>query len=118
MAYIIENIAWNRVTGIGIDTHMHRMFNELKWVKSKNPEQTRIQLEAWLPREKWGTVNKLFVGFGQEVQQFKPKLLQKSLACSRPSDALRLVKKLGLDYGKEGDKLNLNDDIREALKKK
>ena len=117
MAYIIENIAWNRVTGIGIDTHMHRMFNELRWVKSKNPQQTRTQLEAWLPREKWRTVNKLWVGFGQEVQQFKPKLLRKALTCSRPNDALRLIKKLGLDYVKEGAKLNLTDEIRQALKK-
>ena len=118
MAYIIENVAWDRVSGIGIDTHMHRMFNELKWVKSKNPEQTRLQLEAWLPREKWSTVNKLWVGFGQEVQQYKPKLLKKALQCSRPSDALRLVKKLGLDYTKEGAKLNLTDEIKQVLKKK
>ena len=118
MAYIIEKIAWGRVTGIGVDTHMHRIFNDLKWVNSKNPEQTRIQLQAWLPRDKWDEVNYLWVGFGQEVQQFKPKMLKKALECSRPADALRLIKRLGLDYNKEGEKLGLKEEIQAALKKK
>jgi endonuclease III len=31
---------------VSIDTHLHRMLQQLKWVKnSKNPEDTRIQLE-------------------------------------------------------------------------
>ena len=115
MAYIVENVAWGTVSGIGVDTHMHRMFNELRWVSSKNPEQTRIQLESWLPPDKWDTVNILWVGFGQEVQQFKPKMLKKVLACSDPPAALRLVKRLGLDYKKEGAKLGLEDEIKQAL---
>jgi endonuclease III len=28
MAFIIESVAWGNVTGIGIDTHMHRMYVE------------------------------------------------------------------------------------------
>ena len=118
MAFIVENIAWNRCSGIGVDTHMHRMFNELKWVTTKNPEQTRIQLEAWLPRDKWTAINYLWVGFGQEVQQFKPKLLQKALVCSRPAEALKLIKRLGLDYNKEGAKLGLAANIQEVLTSK
>jgi endonuclease-3 len=115
MAFIIETVAWGNVTGIGIDTHMHRMLNELKWVHSKNPEQTRLQLEAWLPREKWGTINYLWVGFGQEVQQFKPKLLRKVLDCSRPVEALALVKCLGLDYNQIGAKLGITQEIHNIL---
>ena len=115
MAFIVENIAWNKCTGIGVDTHMHRMFNELKWVTSKNPEQTRIQLESWLPRDKWTKINYLWVGFGQEVQQFKPKMLQKALECSRPVDALKLIKQLGLDYKKEGSKLGFDEQIQAVL---
>jgi endonuclease III len=116
MAFIVENIAWNKCTGIGVDMHMHRMFNELKWVTSKNPEQTRIQLESWLPRDKWTKINYLWVGFGQEVQQFKPKMLQKALECSRPVDALKLIKQLGLDYKKEGSKLGFDEQIQAVLK--
>jgi endonuclease III len=118
MAYIVENVAWGKSSGIGVDTHMHRMFNELQWVKSKNPEQTRVQLEAWLPRDKWLSVNILWVGFGQEVQQFKPKLLRKALDCSRPLDALRLIKRLGLDYKKEAVKAGLEDKLKEVLESK
>eukprot|EP00961_Rhodomonas_salina_P196668 2654352-Rhodomonas_salina.1 len=39
MAYIILAVAHGIVTGIGVDTHMHRIFNQLAWVKSKTPEQ-------------------------------------------------------------------------------
>ena len=116
MAFIVENVAWGKQSGIGIDTHMHRMFNELRWVKSKNPEQTRVQLEAWLPKEYWPSVNLLWVGMGQEVQQFKPKLLRKALDCSRPKEALKLVKRLGLDYHKEGKKLGLEEEIQAVLR--
>ena len=96
---------------------MHRMFNQLKWVKSKNPEQTRKQLEAWLPQEYWSSVNLLWVGFGQEVQQYKAKMLRKALDSTRPKNALKLVNRLGLDYRKEGEKLGLKEEIAAALKK-
>jgi endonuclease-3 len=118
MAYIIENVAWKQCSGIGIDTHMHRIFNQLGWVSSKNPEQTRRQLQSWLPEEYWPSVNLLWVGFGQEVQQFKPKLLRKALESSRPQEALRLVKKLGLDYRKEAEKAGLNEKLQEVVSKK
>jgi len=116
MAFIIENVAWEKSTGIGIDTHMHRIFNVLKWVDSKNPEQTRRQLESWLPEDRWMSVNVLWVGFGQEVQQFNGKLVRKALDCSRPADALRLIKRLGVDLKKEGAKMGVEEEIKEALK--
>ena len=115
MAFIVENVAWGRSSGIGVDTHMHRMFNELKWVKANNPEQTRIQLEGWLPRDKWETINVLWVGFGQEVQQFKPKMLGKALECSRPHDALRLIQRLGLDYRKEATKAGMEEKLQQVF---
>lgn len=51
MAYICMNAAWGEVNGIGVDTHVHRIANRLKWVKTatKTPEQTRKALEEWLP---------------------------------------------------------------------
>jgi endonuclease-3 len=117
MAYIVENVVFGLQSGIGIDTHMHRIFNQLKWVQAtKNPEKTRLQLEAWLPKEYWASVNLLWVGFGQEVQQFQPKLLRKALDSSRPKEALKLVKRLGLDYNKEGAKLGCVDEIQACLK--
>ena len=115
MAYIVENIAFNTASGIGVDTHMHRMFNDLSWVTSKTPEGTREQLEGWLPRNKWSEINYLWVGFGQEVQQQQEKMLRKCLECSSPSEALKLVKKLRLDVKKEAKKFGLEDDVKKAL---
>jgi endonuclease-3 len=117
MAFIVESIAFDRCSGIGVDTHMHRMFNDLKWVSSTNPEGTREELEGWLPKEKWGEINYLWVGFGQETQQQKEKVLRKAIACSAPGDALMLMKRLRLDVLKEGKKFGLEDEIKKALEK-
>jgi len=52
-----------------VDTHVHRIANRLGWVKksTKTPEQTRNELEDWLPKPLWSEVNHLLVGFGQET---------------------------------------------------
>ena len=39
MAYIVLKVAHGIVSGIGVDTHMHRIFNQLGWVKSSTPEK-------------------------------------------------------------------------------
>ncbi|ALC39669.1 CG9272 [Drosophila busckii] len=69
MAHICMASAWQQITGIGVDTHVHRISNRLNWVKkpTKEPEQTRIQLESWLPHSLWAEVNHLLVGFGQTI---------------------------------------------------
>lgn len=69
MAHLVMDIAWNRVSGIGVDTHVHRISNRLKWVKkeTKNPEDTRVALEDWMPRDLWSEMNWLLVGFGQQM---------------------------------------------------
>ena len=115
MAYIVESVVFQICTGIGVDTHMHRMFNDLKWVASKTPEKTREQLEGWLPRDKWPVVNVLWVGIGQETQQQKEKILKKAIASSRPADSLRLIRKLGVDLTKEGKRYGLEEEIKAAL---
>ncbi|XP_052899662.1 endonuclease III-like protein 1 [Anopheles moucheti] len=69
MAHLCMRSAWNIVTGIGVDTHVHRITNWLKWVpkETKNPEETRQALEKWLPYELWDEVNHMLVGFGQTI---------------------------------------------------
>ncbi|KAJ3671499.1 hypothetical protein LUZ60_007578 [Juncus effusus] len=74
MAHLVMNIAWNNVSGICVDTHVHRISNRLGWVfksgttqKTSNPEETRVALEAWLPKDEWSPINPLLVGFGQTV---------------------------------------------------
>ena len=90
--------------------------NALNWVNSKTPEQTREQLEGWLPQERWGEVNVLWVGFGQETQQQKEKTLRKVLACSSPQEGLSLVQKVGLDVKKEAKRFGLEEEVKRAKK--
>ncbi|KAK3403028.1 hypothetical protein B0T20DRAFT_13542 [Sordaria brevicollis] len=60
---------WNRVEGIGVDVHVHRITNLWGWQNppTKTPEETRLALQSWLPRDKWKEINWLLVGFGQSV---------------------------------------------------
>ncbi|CAJ1052645.1 endonuclease III-like protein 1 isoform X1 [Xyrichtys novacula] len=71
MAHLAMDIAWDKVSGIGVDTHVHRISNRLGWLRkpTKNPEETRKALEEWLPRELWSEINWLLVGFGQQICQ-------------------------------------------------
>ena len=69
MAHLCMNIAWKKQSGIGVDTHVHRISNRLGWTGkgTKTPEDTRKALESWLPEDKWTEINWLLVGFGQEI---------------------------------------------------
>ena len=63
-------------------------------------------------------MNALFVGFGQESQQQKEKILKKALECSRPIEALKLLSKVGVDVKKEGIKYGLQSNIDEVEQRK
>lgn len=67
MAYLCLSAAWGRTEGIGVDVHVHRITNLWRWHKTKTPEETRLILQAWLPRDKWHEINHLLVGFGQTI---------------------------------------------------
>ena len=68
MGYLALQCAFGKNDGIGVDVHMHRILQRLKWTKKpKNPEETRMQLESWLPEELWSEINWLLVGFGQTI---------------------------------------------------
>ena len=83
----------NRATGIGVDVHVHRIFNWLGWGKTNTPEQTRKALEEWLPKEEWRHINKHFVGFGQTVCKSSGPLCDQCLINdSCPSAFKRMTK--------------------------
>lgn len=68
MAHLFLQVAYGRTDGIGVDVHVHRLCNRLGWVQqTKLPEDTRRELEDWLPRDRWRPINKLLVGFGQTI---------------------------------------------------
>ncbi|XP_017120705.2 endonuclease III-like protein 1 [Drosophila elegans] len=99
MAHICMAVAWNKVTGIGVDVHVHRISNRLGWLPkpTKEPEQTRIALEKWLPHSLWAEVNHLFVGFGQTIcTPVKPncgECLNKDICPSANAEAKQKKKK-------------------------
>lgn len=71
MAHLCLSAAWGRTEGIGVDVHVHRITNLWGWHGrgggSRDPEDTRARLEAWLPRDRWREINTLLVGLGQTV---------------------------------------------------
>eukprot|EP00834_Sanchytrium_tribonematis_P003487 NODE_135_length_16508_cov_1.365897.p8 type:complete len:267 gc:universal NODE_135_length_16508_cov_1.365897:5686-6486(+) len=74
IGYLCLQTAYNKVDGIGVDVHVHRISNRLGWVDSKNPEDTRLQLQKFLPKEYWDKINIMLVGFGQTVCKSKRPL--------------------------------------------
>ncbi|ODN95282.1 endonuclease III [Cryptococcus wingfieldii CBS 7118] len=69
MAFLALQCAWDINAGIGVDVHVHRITNRLKWHKppTTNPEQTRLNLQSWLPEKLHKPINPLMVGFGQMI---------------------------------------------------
>lgn len=52
---------------ICVDVHVHRIFNRLGYVKTKNPEETEFALRKKLPKKHWIDINTLIVTHGQNV---------------------------------------------------
>ena len=50
---------------ICVDVHVHRIFNRLGYVKTKNPEETEFALREKLPVKYWIDINTLMVTHGQ-----------------------------------------------------
>jgi len=69
MAHLVMQVAWDQVTGIAVDTHVHRISNRLKFVPkpTKEPVQTEKDLEDWMPTHLWKDYNTMLVGFGQTI---------------------------------------------------
>lgn len=55
------------VPAICVDVHVHRIFNRLGYLKTKNPEETEFALREKLPVEFWIPINTLLVTHGQNV---------------------------------------------------
>ena len=52
MTHLFLQICYDKVEGIAVDTHVHRVSNRLGWVNTKNPLQTMKSLQELLPKEK------------------------------------------------------------------
>ncbi|XP_075147791.1 nth-like DNA glycosylase 1 [Haematobia irritans] len=119
MAHICMATAWHQTTGIGVDVHVHRICNRLQWVQrtTKEPEQTRVALETWLPRDLWKEVNHLLVGFGQTTcTPVKPKCSE-CLNCNICPEASK-IKPKKLEVKKENAEVSNLCDKATYRKKK
>lgn len=109
MAHLCMLEAWNVVTGIGVDTHVHRIAGRLGWVPKegiKTPEHTRKALESWLPQEYWREINHLLVGFGQTIcTPTHPKCSKcdNQSICPSYEETKEESRKRGRKYKKVGD---------------
>ncbi len=52
---------------ICVDVHVHRIFNRMGYVKTRNPEETEFALRDKLPVKHWIDINTLIVTHGQNV---------------------------------------------------
>ncbi len=52
---------------ICVDVHVHRIFNRLGYIKTKNPEETEFALRQKLPVKFWIPINTLLVTHGQNI---------------------------------------------------
>jgi len=50
-----------------VDTHVHRIFNRLGYVETKNPDKTELMLRKYLPKEYWIRINEILVAYGREI---------------------------------------------------
>ena len=52
---------------ICVDVDVHRIFNRLGYIKTKNPEETEFALRKKLPVKHWLNINTLLVTHGQNI---------------------------------------------------
>jgi endonuclease-3 len=63
-----------QIPAICVDVHVHRIFNRLGLIKTKNPEETEFELRKKLPQKYWLDINTLLVTHGQNVcKPIRPK---------------------------------------------
>ncbi|MFX1314156.1 MAG: endonuclease III domain-containing protein, partial [Promethearchaeota archaeon] len=48
-------------------THVHRISNRLRWVKTRTTQKTEETLRKTIPKKLWLKLNRLFVRFGQQI---------------------------------------------------
>jgi endonuclease III len=66
VANLLVAAAFNK-PAICVDTHVHRIFNRIGFVKTKNPTQTETALRKILPQNYWISINGYMVSYGQNI---------------------------------------------------
>lgn len=53
----------HKQSAISVDVHVHRVTNRWGFVQTTSPEQTMLQLQQKVPKEKWIDINRLLMPF-------------------------------------------------------
>jgi endonuclease III len=53
------------IPAIAVDTHVHRLANELGLVNTKTPQETEFALQERVPKQYWREINRVLVTCGQ-----------------------------------------------------
>lgn len=69
-ANLVLNRAFN-IPAIAVDTHVHRISNLLKLVKTNTPNETEKALVKVIPKKYWSKINRLFVSVGRQFTSKK-----------------------------------------------
>ena len=67
VASCVWNSAHAMCASVAVDTHVHVICNRLGFAASTAAEQTRVQLERWLPVELWADPHAMLVPHGEWV---------------------------------------------------
>jgi endonuclease-3 len=79
-ANLVLGVAFN-IPAICVDTHVHRLANQLGLVTTKTPEQTEYALKKIVPKKDWIELNRLLVVWGQQVPRGQQvAILKKALS--------------------------------------
>lgn len=116
IAVVYLNCASGKTVGIGVDTHVHRISNLLGWVKTEKAEETRIELESFVPREYWDEINVLLIGFGQQICPSRNPKCEECLIndiCPEGKRNLRYTKPKGKKV-KENEDSNVKAEVKEV----
>ena len=65
-ANLVITLGYNK-PGICVDTHVHRIFNRLGYIKTKAPDDSEMELRKKLPKRYWIDINSLLVAYGQNI---------------------------------------------------
>ena len=65
-ANLVRGMAFD-IPAICVDTHVHRLANQLGLVHTKTPEQTEREMATLVPKKYWIEMNHLLVTWGQQV---------------------------------------------------
>lgn len=64
-ANIVLNVAFNKIEGIAVDTHVFRITHRLGLSDAKNPEKTELDLLDVFDKKDWKNINHQLVLFGR-----------------------------------------------------